>query len=88
MRMPCFKVIRVGERWGVTELSLDWILAEFDERESALDYARALATESDESILQGEDDVARLEVRHVFSTDSSGVMRMNTIVLPMALSAA
>jgi len=88
MNVPCFKVIRLGRRWGVTELSLDWVLAEFDERDSATDYARSLATASEEAILEGENEFGHLEVRHVFSTDSSGIMRMNTVVIESDLSAA
>ena len=88
MNVPCFKVIRIGHRWGVTELSLDWVLAEFDEREYAIDYARALATANDEAVLEGEDEFGRLEIRHIFSTDTSGVMRMNTVVIPADRDAA
>ena len=88
MNIPCFKVIRTGRRWGVTELSLDWVLAEFDEHEQALDYARSLAADGDEAILEGEDESGRLDVRHTFQADSRGVMHMKTVLMPVSLDVA
>jgi len=81
MNVPCYKVIRLGHRWGVTERNVSWVLAEFDDPDYALDYARALATATDEAILEREDERGRLEVRHVFSTDHSGLLRMSTVVV-------
>jgi hypothetical protein len=81
MSVPCYKVIRLGQRWGVTERSVNWVLAEFDEADFAVDYARALATATDEAILEREDERGRLEIRHVFSTDPAGLMRMSTVEL-------
>jgi len=84
MKIPCFKVMPMGRRWGVTERSLDWVLAVFDDLDFAIDYARALATASDEAILDREDELGRLEMRHVFSTDNAGNLRMSTVDLPPA----
>ena len=88
MSVPCFKVIRLEKGWGVTDLSLDWVLAAFDDRDSAVDYARSLAVCSDEAILEGENEFGHVEVRHVFSTDESGIMRMSTMQIGADLSAA
>jgi hypothetical protein len=70
----------MGSQWGVTERGSDWILAEFDDRDYAIDYARALATATAEAILEGEDELGQLQVRHVFSTDQAGVMSMSTVL--------
>ncbi len=88
MQVPYFKVVRLGRRWGVTERSLDGVLAEFEERDFAIDYARALATATDEAVLDREDELGRLVMRHVFFTDHAGILRMSTTVLTHTAAAA
>lgn len=72
------KVRRAGSRWGVTEVGLDWTLAEFSTWEDALDYARAIAVAGDGSIVEGEDDDGRLTLREAFRTDAGGVIRIQS----------
>ncbi len=79
MNIQCVRVSRTRRGWGVSELGLDWILAEFDQREDALDYARAVAIASGTAILEREDEFGRLEMRLLFSIDPAGVIRMNRL---------
>jgi hypothetical protein len=79
MDMPCVRVRRVGERWGVTQQGLDWFLAEFTLWQDALDYARALAVTSEHAMLEGEDSPGHVALRQIFSTDASGVIHVQSV---------
>ena len=60
MDMPCVRVRRTGERWGVTQQGIDWFLAEFALWQDAIDYARGLAVAAENSIVEGEDFQGRI----------------------------
>ena len=78
MEVPCVTVRRIGDRWGVTQKGLDWVLAEFSLWQDAIDYARGLAVASEQSIVEGEDLQGRVLLRQVFSTDASGVVHVQS----------
>jgi hypothetical protein len=82
--VPCVRVRRTGERWGVTQRGLGWFLAEFVVWQDAIDYARGLAAASRNSILEGEDSHGRLTLRQVLSTDASGVIHVQSVPLKEA----
>lgn len=75
MDMPCVTVRRSGDRWGVSHKGLDWFLAEFILWQDAIDYARAVAVENQNSILEVKDQ-GRVALREIFWTDESGAMRV------------
>ena len=79
MEMPCVRVRRVGDRWGVTQMGLDWFLAEFTQWQDAIDYARGVAVASKNSIVEGEDFQGRVSLRQVCSTDASGVIHVQSM---------
>lgn len=79
MEMPCVRVRRIGDRWGVTQKGLDWFLAEFSLWQDAIDYARGVAVASENSVVEGEDFQGRVSLRQVFSTDASGVIHVQSI---------
>jgi hypothetical protein len=79
MEMPCVRVRRVGDRWGVTQRGLDWFLAEFTQWQDAIDYARGVAVASKNSMVEGEDFQGRVSLRQVFSTDASGVIHVQSM---------
>ncbi|HTT42033.1 MAG TPA: hypothetical protein VMG33_03110 [Steroidobacteraceae bacterium] len=78
MELPCVTVRRTGDRWGVTQKGLGWVLAEFVQWQDAIDYARGLAVASENSIVEGEDFQGRLTLRQIFSTDASGVIHVTS----------
>jgi hypothetical protein len=79
MDMPCVRVQRTGERWGVTQKGLDWFLAEFAVWQDAIDYARGLAISAEQSIVEGEDYQGRVSLRQMFCRDASGVVRVSSL---------
>ena len=79
MDMPCVRVRRVGERWGVTQKGLDWFLAEFASWQDAIDYARGVAVASENSVVEGEDFLGRVSIRQLFTRDASGVIHVQSL---------
>jgi hypothetical protein len=79
MDITCVRVLRTGERWGVTQQGLDWIMAEFALWQDAIDYARGLAVAAGNSIVEGEDFQGRIALRQMFSRDASGITRVRSI---------
>lgn len=79
MDMPCMTVRRSGDRWGVAQKGLGWFVAEFALWEDAVDYARGLAVEHHNSMVEGEDCYGRVTLRQIFSTDASGVLHVRSI---------
>jgi len=79
MDMICVTVRRIGDHWGVTQKGLNWFLAEFAQWQDALDYARGLAVANRISVVEGEDFEGRLALRQIFSTDATGVVRVQSI---------
>jgi len=77
--ITCVTVRRTGDRWGVTHKGLTWFLAEFTLWQDAIDYARGLAVASRNSVVEGEDFQGRLALRQVFSTDATGVVRVQSM---------
>ncbi len=80
MDMPCVRVRRTGERWGVTQTGIDWFLAEFALWQDAIDYARGVAVAAENSIVEGEDFQGRIALRQQFSRDPTGVVRVSSII--------
>ena len=79
MDITCVTVRRTGDRWGVTHKGLNWFLAEFTLWQDAIDYARGLAVACRNSVVEGEDFQGRLALRQVFSTDATGVVRVQSM---------
>lgn len=79
MDIPCVCVRRIRDRWGVTQKGLAQILAEFTLWQDAVDYARGLAAENRNSLVEGEDLQGRVILRQVFSTDAAGVVWVRSI---------
>jgi hypothetical protein len=77
--ITCVTVRRTGDRWGVTHKGLNWFLAEFTLWQDAIDYARGLAVASRNSVVEGEDFQGRLALRQVFSTDATGIVRVQSM---------
>jgi hypothetical protein len=79
------RIIRQGSLWGVKESHSDSdVLAKFEDRDDAFDYARYVAIGSRDFMLECEDEHGRLDVRQMFSTDSTGVIRVTSIDLSAA----
>jgi hypothetical protein len=76
MDMPCISVRRTGGRWGVTQNGPDGFVAKFTLWQDAIDYARGLAVESRNSIVEGEDSRGRVTLRQIFWTDTAGTVRV------------
>jgi hypothetical protein len=79
MEVPCVRVRRTGERWGVAQKGIDWFLAEFALWQDAIDYARGLAVAAETSIIEGEDHQGRIALRQKFSRDATGVVRVSSL---------
>src|SRR5579863_308307 len=78
-QMPCLCVRRAGDRWGVAQKGLGQFLAEFTLWQDAMDYARGLAVENQNCLVEGEDSRGRLILRQIFSTDAAGVVCVRSI---------
>ncbi len=79
MDMPCVRVRRTGERWGVTQKGTDWFLAEFTVWQDAIDYARGVAVTAENAIVEGEDFQGRVALRQMFSRDAKGIVRVSSL---------
>jgi hypothetical protein len=78
-QVPCLCVQRSGDRWGVTQKGRDQFLAEFTLWQDAVDYARGLAVQNQNCLVEGEDSRGRLILRQIFSTDAAGVVCVRSI---------
>jgi hypothetical protein len=79
MDIPCVRVRRIRDRWGVTQKGLAQILAEFTLWQDAVDYARGVAAENQNSLVEGEDSHGRVILRQIFSTDAAGVVCVRSL---------
>ncbi len=77
--LPCIRVLRMDAGWGVAESPDGECLARFEAREDAVDYARLIAIDNPESILEAEDELGTLTLRQQLSTDAMGVIRLRPI---------
>ncbi len=57
-QVPCCACDASGDRWGVTQKGRDQFLAEFTLWQDAMDYARGLAVENQNCLVEGEDSRA------------------------------
>jgi hypothetical protein len=69
----------MGAGWGVAESRDGECLARFEAREDAVDYARSIAIDNGDSILEAEDEGGILAVRQHLSTDAKGVIRLRSL---------
>jgi hypothetical protein len=78
-QVPCVCVRRNGDRWGVTQEGLGCFLAEFTLWQDAVDYARGVAAETQNCLVEAKDLRGRLVLRQVFSTDAAGAVYVRSI---------
>jgi hypothetical protein len=78
-QVPCVCVRRSADRWGVTQKGLGRFVAEFTLWQDAMDYARGLAAENQNCLVEGEDFRGRLILRQIFSTDAAGAVYVRSI---------
>jgi hypothetical protein len=74
MRMTYVRVRPSEGIWGVILNGEEAPLATFARWDDAIDYARGLAIENGDCVLEGEDRSGRLAVREEFYSDASGAV--------------
>ncbi|HEV8019530.1 MAG TPA: DUF2188 domain-containing protein [Steroidobacteraceae bacterium] len=75
--------VRVQPRegiWGVTLNGDEAPLATFARWDDAVDYARGLAIENGDCVLEGEDRNGRLSVREEFYSDATGAVCVYSVL--------
>lgn len=84
---PCLRVSRTGTRWTVTHRGFAGSLGNFESRDDALDYARSVAINSAEAVVEAEDDAGRLDMRQSFTTSITGTVTVTTFPYEVFLPA-
>ena len=69
-----------GDTWAVTLSGQEAPLARFNRWDDAMDYARGLAIENTDAILEAEDPEGQFVVREEFISDSIGVVQMRSFL--------
>ena len=80
MPMTHVRVHLNGGTWTVTLSGEDTPQARFARWDDAMDYARGLAIENTDAILEAEDPDGHFVVREEFVSDSIGVVQMRSFL--------